>query len=731
MKIASRVLAVMFTSAALMSFLVGEGLGQVDPKAPLSAVVAIGREKGGDVTTFVKKKVEDFAFGELDGFPLPLEPGADAELVRTMKGLRSNVVVKWFDPLTTDTSPSAPRFGANNDYVAYFGDGWDKNWKGSDIPGSAPQFNGSGKSGWLWVNHEYVSNDLPAATSAPTGQHLSLAKHLFGLGILNNDVTADVWTQTDLDTFTRNYKRQLGGSWLKITKDSSGNWSVDRGARALRYDSTSSTLSRITGYQTVLPDQDDTGTPLPAGVVAGIAGDCSGAQTPWGTIITAEENVQDYYGDLETAWDNNQKFVAGKGFDPGSNITFTNEASAASEFGRISDPNGRHNRDTLGYLVEIDPGTAPDKFYNSVKAGGDGKGHRKLGAVGRARWENATFVTDDKWELIPSQPIVMYAANDRRSGRFYKFVTKEVYRKGMSRGEIRALLDEGALYVAHFAGLDNRNGNTIISGSTSVAPTETARGSGRWIHLSVTSKDVAPNASALGSASKTVGDALRDVSWNGIGGFPTDDDVRRALFTAEAKIGVMELNRPEDLEWNPRDPSGTPRLYIAFTNHTGGTQLDQSGKLLKADVTDRRNDGNGGIWALQESTPDTPAGSKTFSFFQVAKGANGGRDNFEFAAPDNIMIDRKGGVWFGTDGNFGRTSGKAADCLYYLDLDLSHREGPMLFNVTFGKAFRVACVPSDAEVTGPAFSSDQETIFLAVQHPGEDLKNVSTFPQPR
>ena len=736
MKFASKVLAVTLTHVVLASCLVQEGQSQVDTTAPLSALVAIGQEKGGDVTNFVKKKVDDFASGELDGYPFPLDPGVSPESVRTLKGLRSSVVVKWFDPLTSDTSANAPRYGANNDYVAYFGDGWDKNWDGSDIPGSAPQFNGSGKSGWIWVNHEYVSNDLPTETSAPTGQFLSLGKHLFGLGILHNDVTADVWSQADLDTFIKNYKRELGGSWFKITKDSSGNWSVDRSANAVRYDSTSNTLSRITSHNSYLPDQDDTGNPLPNGVVAGIAGDCSGAQTPWGTIFTGEENVQDFYGDLETAWDSNQKFVAGKGFDPGSNISPPYEASTASQFGRLSDPNGRHNRDTLGYLVEIDPGIAANKFYTSVKAGGDGKGHRKLGAIGRARWENATFVVDENRELIPDQPIVIYAGNDRRSGRLYKFVSKELYREGMSRGEIRALLDEGTLYVAHFAGLDNKTGNTILSGSTSVAPTQTVPGRGQWIDLSVNSKDVAPNASALGTPGKTVGDALKDLNWNGIGGFPTDDDVRRALFTAEAKIGVAELNRPEDLEWNPKDPSGTPRLYIAFTNHTGGTQLDQNGKLLKADVTDRRNDGDGEIWVLQETSLDHPAGAKSFTFFQVAKGTNAGKDKFEFSSPDNIMIDRNGGVWFGTDGNFGRTSSKAADCLYYLDLDPAHREGPMLFNVmlfnvTYGKAFRVACVPSDAEVTGPAFSSDQETIFLSVQHPGEDLRNITSFPQPR
>ena len=38
------------------------------------------------------------------------------------------------------------------------------------------------------------------------------------------------------------------------------------------------------------------------------------------------------------------------------------------------------------------------------------------------------------------------------------------------------------------------------------------------------------------------------MTWNGIGGFPTDNDVLGALFTAGNKIGVEELNRPEDIE---------------------------------------------------------------------------------------------------------------------------------------------------------------------------------------
>lgn len=46
-----------------------------------------------------------------------------------------------------------------------------------------------------------------------------------------------------------------------------------------------------------------------------------------------------------------------------------------------------------------------------------------------------------------------------------------------------------------------------------------------------------------------------------------------------------------------------------------------------------------------------------------------------------------------------------------------------------GKVIRVASAPKDAELTGPWFSPDGKTLFLSVQHPGEqskDLKNLTS-----
>jgi secreted PhoX family phosphatase len=183
-----------------------------------------------------------------------------------------------------------------------------------------------------------------------------------------------------------------------------------------------------------------------------------------------------------------------------------------------------------------------------------------------------------------------------------------------------------------------------------------------------------------------------------MGAFPDDNAVLKAMFTAEMKLGIMELNRPEDVEWNPFDK----RLWIAFTQHGAKNALDNDGKVVPAGGT-TRNDPNGAIFVLKEADPDAPATSLTFEFYAGWLGLQG-TDDFAAARPDNLAIDPEGGVWFGTDGNFSRNS--RADAVYYLDQ-------------TTQRAFRIAAVPSDAEVTGPAFTADGRTLFVNVQHPGE------------
>jgi secreted PhoX family phosphatase len=317
----------------------------------------------------------------------------------------------------------------------------------------------------------------------------------------------------------------------------------------------------------------------------------------------------------------------------------------------------------------------------------------------------------------------------------------------MTRAEVRALLDAGKLYVSHFADLDNRTGftlfdpndancNTDPGGDNPEAtiaaicpvPTEEAPGTGQWILMSVdNTTQTAPNAASLGAAGTSVGMALRDVNWNGIGGFPSDNDVKKALFTAATKLGVMELNRPEDVEWNPNYSNG-PVLHVAFTKMKEQVALDQNGVLFDPnehdDLSPTRVENVGSIFTLREESD--PATSTTFTFWLSWRGTRGAGP-YDAGNPDNLMVDKDGGLWFGTDGNFGLNG--TADAVYYLDLDPAHKEGRVP-HPTYGKPFRVAAGPSDSEATGPALNSTMTTVFFNVQHPGEGVPDeISTWPQ--
>ena len=157
-------------------------LSRTERDVPLSSVIAITHVDDLSIPAFVKGLVDRTAEERFSDGLFPL-PAGTSDTVRLIGGLRSNVLVKWLDPLTKESGVEALRFGANNDYTAYFGDGWDDDWTG-DVLGSPPQFRGSGRAGWLWVNHEYVSNKMPQKTSGPTGQHMTLASFLQRQNIL-------------------------------------------------------------------------------------------------------------------------------------------------------------------------------------------------------------------------------------------------------------------------------------------------------------------------------------------------------------------------------------------------------------------------------------------------------------------------------------------------------------------------------------------------------------------
>ena len=687
----------------------------------LSGVVALQLKTDSgfkSITELVKLRVDQLAKGDLPkGTEFPI-PNQVYEKLTTLPELKKDLIVKWLDPLTQDETTKGIYFGGQNDFIAYFGDDWNADWQGQQI-GSPPQFHGSSQLGWIWVNHETLSDAPlhPGQGVAPFLEYGTFAKFLKRIGALNNKIDDPNWTQPDIDTFVDWHRKQTGGSWVRVQKINN-DWQIDRTAANKSYNATSQTLLTVTGQLLKQPAHDDDGHPLPKGVVPGIMDDCSGLQTPWGTIFTAEENVQDSYGDLEATWTPQNQMIRGQGFDAGSWVDPTLSSSPSGDFGFHSNPTRQHPREFYGYLTEIDPGLATDHYYNSTLQNGDGQGHRKIGSIGRGRWENATVAIGSDLKLLPNQKIVLYSGDDRSGGRIFKFISKNAYTNGMTKAQVRALLDEGDLYVAHFQNLDNATGFLKDDGQK---PTLDQPGLGQWLHLSVNSSDIAPNAKALGSPQTTIGQALKDINWNQIGGFQTDDDVRRTLFTASNKVGIKELNRPEVIVYNARDISGTPKLYVSFTKHNYTTALDNQGVLWPIDSFNQtaksRADKAGHVFAIVETNSLMPAESKQFQFYEVFEGHQG-QGVFDAANPDNLSLAEDGSLWMGTDGNYGLN--QTADAYYYIDLDPNHKEGsPGIKTPTFGKAIRVVAQPSNAEATGLTFLPGGQDAFLSVQHPGE------------
>ena len=105
--------------------------------------------------------------------------------------------------------------------------------------------------------------------------------------------------------------------------------------------------------------------------------------------------------------------------------------------------------------------------------------------------------------------------------------------------------------------------------------------------------------------------------------------------------------------------------------------------------------------------------------------AAGGKQS-GFSAPDNLTFDTDGNLWTVTD----ISSSKLNGGIY------KHFKNNGLFVIPtmphknvkedeVGEAYQFASAPKEAEMTGPSFTPDETTLFLSVQHPGEETKDIN------
>ncbi|MBN9081776.1 MAG: dTDP-glucose 4,6-dehydratase [Rhizobiales bacterium 62-17] len=297
---------------------------------------------------------------------------------------------------------------------------------------------------------------------------------------------------------------------------------------------------------------------------------------------------------------------------------------------------------------------------------------KKRTALGRVKHEAAAGITarDGRY--------VVYTGDDERFDYVYKFVT-EGRVDSQNRAANMDLLDRGTLYVAKY----------------------NADGSGEWLPL------------VHGQGKLTAEN-----------GFASQADVLIHLRLAGDAVGATKMDRPEDVEANPK----TGKVYVMLTNNTRRTdaQIDAAnprannrfGHIVEMTPADGDHAATAFRWDILVKAGDHTVATTNASF-NPATTKNGW-----FGMPDNLAVDNQGRVWIATDGNSPAKTGRA-DGLWAIET-----EGPL--RGTSKHFFRV---PAGAEMCGPFFTPNDETLFLAVQHPGEADEDdpkapPATFEQP-
>lgn len=173
--------------------------------------------------------------------------------------------------------------------------------------------------------------------------------------------------------------------------------------------------------------------------------------------------------------------------------------------------------------------------------------------------------------------------------------------------------------------------------------------------------------------------------------FKSQADVLINCSMAAKLVGGTECNRPEDIEFNPVDKS----LYVSFTNNS--TKGDYFGNIIN--IIENAND----------------SGSLQFKWdVFVAGGEQSG-----LTCPDNITIDKSGNLWVLSDVGAGSLNKGVQAPFKNNSLFMIPTTGE-----NKGKVFRFAAGPTDCELCGGNFTPDGSTMFLSVQHPGENSPSL-------
>ncbi|GAB3534905.1 PhoX family phosphatase [Arthrobacter tecti] len=539
-------------------------------------------------------------------------------------------VIRWGDPLFRNS----PAFDANNQTAdaqeLQFGYNCDYT-DIIEIPGS------KGRRAVLFANHEYTNENIMFPPDMPAVEVRATARAAHGLSVV------------ELERKNKNapWKYIVGG----------------RLNRRFLMETPYELTGPAAGSEFVKTIDDPSGRSI-----LGTLGNCAGGTTPWGTILSGEENFNGYFVTPGTS-DADRRYgltssPTGRRWEIDDPRFDTRNAGYANEANRF------------GYIVEVDP-------FDPTST------PKKHSMLGRFKHEGANVIVADDGR------VVAYSGDDERFDYLYKFVSRNKVRKGNTPADRRAnmnLLSEGSLYVARFQG----NSVPEIDGTGNLPTDGAFDGVGEWLPLIINNRSAVPGM--------------------------TTAEV--AVFTrlAADKVGPTKMDRAEDVEPNLH----TGRVYVACTNNTN-RGVGSNAPVDEANPRTRNRDGH--VVEITENGGDQTSTRFTWNLLLVCGDPSTNASTYfggypadevsPISCPDNLAFDSAGNLWISTDGQPGTIG--YCDGLFRVTLEGRER----------GRVDQFLAVPRDGETCGPIIHDDEQNVFVAVQHPGEEGSwgaHTSLFP---
>jgi uncharacterized protein len=592
------------------------------------------------------------------------------------KGFSYDVIASWGDRVGDS------RFGYNNDYLSFVE--------------TAPN------EGYLTVNFEYISAVPWLQGYQPVvGKRLPVAEITKALKA-QDGAGIDASKLPDSDPLKQKIRQvcqealiDQGLGVIGVRRNASGKWErtntkQDRRVTGIsgledgRYLKCTGPAKAVflkktgEGYIDKLGDK-----------IIGTFGNCAGGTTPWGTVLSAEENFQTQVAEAV--------FADGTAFSPSRRRVNIDEEEVTGQ-GNVFGLAGNK----YGWIVEIDPANPQD--YGT-----------KHTWMGRYRHEAVGI------RVTAGKPIAFYSGCDRRGGHIYKFVSAGVVKDPKDKTNSK-LLQDGMLYVAKF-NPDGTGRWIALKADTPVDPDRPEDIIGELHPLPQRPEGgykfyrSANDVTSYKQKFKTLGDLYTGSEPEKQGAILID-----AHYAANACGGTCTA-RPEDTEVAP-DGS----LFISFTSGSPSSSEGGADKRIFMGPKGETPYEYGFIMRVAEAQNEPAA--MTFSWKMMALGGEATAGGAGFANPDNLLIDPQGDLWIVTDmssDKINRQVPKRTRANGFPETQSNLRgvygNNGLWFVPTqgdrAGEAHLFAMGPMESELTGPFLTPDQRTLFLAIQHPGE------------